>query len=178
MRPVLRSVLALAWIPLAGCVATHDGQAAARDIVRDEFPDAQEAVRSAILELNEIVARGDWEGLRAAHLESPKFSDVGTSLHRSDFEEMIQAEVAAIQAMNIKQIDWRDLRVDVFGDVAVSTVFPVYSGMDEDGGAIDVEAVVTFVHVSTPEGWKIAHEHVTLVEEGVPTLPSSREPAN
>ena len=165
MKQALASLGAATAILFLGCTGeSASGGPSTRDIVHDEFPEAQNAVREAIHGLNDIIARGDWDGLRKAHLESPKFSDVGGSMHRSDFEEMIEAEVTALEALNRPQVEWRELKIDVFGDVTVSTVFPRFTGTDETGKPVILEFVVTFVHVKTLDGWKIAHEHVSEIE--------------
>jgi ketosteroid isomerase-like protein len=114
-----------------------------------------------MLALKDIGRRHDWDGLRAAHLEGSKFSEIGAGLERNDFEEMIAGEIARMSAVQDLSIDWRELKIDVFGDVAVATSFPLYTWTDENGETGELERRATMVYVKTTDGWKIAHEHLS-----------------
>ena len=149
----------------AGCAnSTVTDTSVGHNIVTYEFPDAQEAIRAEMLSLQDIGRRRDWEALRIAHLESPKFSDFGAGMERSDFDEMLATEITAISGLDDFAIDFRDLRIDVFGDVAVATSFPIYTGSNSNGEKIEIERRATMVYVKTADGWKIAHEHVSVPE--------------
>jgi len=149
----------------AGCASsTVADTGVGHDIATYEFPDAQEAIRAEMLSLQDIGRRRDWEALRTAHLEGPKFSDFGAGMERSDFDEMLANEIAAISGLNDFAIDFRELKIDVFGDVAVATSFPIYRGSDSDGAKIEIERRATMVYVKTADGWKIAHEHLSVPE--------------
>ena len=54
--------------------------------------------------------------------------------------------------------------IDVFGDVALATSFPSYTGSISNGEKIEIERRATMVYVKTTDGWKIAHEHVSVPE--------------
>ena len=75
---------------------------------------------------------------------------------------MLEREVAGLSALEEFSIDWRDLKIDVFGDVAVATAFPIYTGTSADGEKIELERRATMIYVKTPDGWKIAHEHLSV----------------
>ena len=134
------------------------------DIVKDPFPQAQEAIRAEMLALQGIGRNRDWEALRAAHLEGPKFSEFADGMQRNDFDAMLAREIAGLSTLEGFSIDWRDLKIDVFGDVAVATAFPIYTGTSADGQGIELEKRATMVYVKTSTGWKIAHEHLSVPE--------------
>jgi ketosteroid isomerase-like protein len=127
--------------------------------VDDRFPEAGAAVRAAMLRLEDLVNRRDWDGLRSSHLDSPKFTRFGQGAQRQNFDEMIADEIASLSSVKDLSIDFRDLKIDVFGDVAVARSFPLFSFKGPNGEAVELEVRSTFVFVKTPNGWKITHEH-------------------
>ena len=162
MRNLTSGLVAIALFGFAGCTSslTTDSHGAA-DIIREPFPEAQADIREEMLALNDIGRRHDWDGLRAAHLEGPKFSEIGTGFERNGFEEMIAVEIAGVSATQDLSIDFRDLKIDVFGDVAVATSFPLFTWTDANGEKGESQVRATMVYVRTPGGWKIAHEHLS-----------------
>jgi ketosteroid isomerase-like protein len=155
----------LVWVRAAdGWRIAHENINVIVDIIQDPFPEAQEAVRAAILSLEGIGRSRDWEALRAAHLEGPKFTDFGTGMRRHDFEQMLATEIAGISGMDDFSADFRDLKIDVFGNVAVATSFPIYTGTSANGEKIEIERRATMIYVETRDGWKIAHEHLSKPE--------------
>ena len=165
MRDLTSGLVAIALLGFAGCVSSPvDESHEAADIISDSFPEAQAAIRAEIEALNDIGGRRDWEALRAAHLEGPKFSEIGNDFERNGFEEMIAAEIAGVSAAQDLSIEFQDLKIDVFGDVAIATSFPVYSWAEGDGERGEAQVRATMVYVRTADGWKIAHEHVSSPE--------------
>ena len=165
MRIELPLRLTEVWVNTdAGWKIAHEHATQAPDIVRDPFPMDQAAIRAAILSLSDIGRNRDWEALRVAHLEGPKFTDFGAGMERHDFDQMLATEIAALSGMDDFSADFRDLKIDVFGDVAVATSFPIYTGRNANGEKIEIERRATMVYVKTPAGWKIAHEHLSVPE--------------
>ena len=147
-----------------GWKIAHEHNTPAPDIIHDSFPEAQAAIRAEMLALNDIGPNLDFDALRAAHLQSPKFSDFGDGLERHDFDQMIAAEIAAVSVLKDLSIDFRDLKIDVFGDVAIATSFPHYAWTNEDGKRDGMNRRATMVYVKTADGWKIAHENLSALE--------------
>ena len=112
-----------------------------------------------MLSLDDIVNQRDWDALRALHLDSEKFTKFGSGSQRQGFDEMIAEEIAAASAARDVSIDQRNLKIDVFGDVAVATCTPLFSFTNAEDEAVKLEARSTMVWVKTVDGWKIAHEH-------------------
>ena len=148
----------------AGWKIAHEQGTPANDIVSNRFAMDQAAIRAEMEALDDAVNRGDWDDLRSAHLPGPKFSKLRLGSGRQNFDEMIAEETANLSATHDFSIDWRDLRIDVFGDVAVATALPVYSWNQANGESTAIEALATMVWVKTAEGWKIAHEHNTRMD--------------
>ncbi len=162
MRDLASGLVAIALLGFAGCASSPlDDSHEAADIIRDPFLEAQATIRAEMLALNDIGRLRDWDGLRAAHLEGSKFSEIGTGFERNDFEEMIAAEIAGVSALQDLSIDFRDLKIDVFGDVAVATSFPHYTWTEANGKRGGMQRRATMVYVNTADGWKIAHEHLS-----------------
>ncbi len=157
MKDLWSAVAAIVLLGLSGCTGSPT-----RDIVRDSFPEAEAAIRAEMLALNDI--DNDWDALRAAHLQGPKFTDFGAGFERHDFEEMIAAEIAAVSSVKDLAIDFRDLKIDVFGDVAIATSFPHFTWTNENGERDGMHRRATMVYVKTADGWKIAHEHLSAPE--------------
>ena len=72
---------------------------------------------------------------------------------------MIAEEIAALSVLQNFAIDFRELKIDVFGDVAVATSFPLYTWTDANDEKVELGVRSTMVWVKTAAGWKIAHEH-------------------
>jgi ketosteroid isomerase-like protein len=165
MKRLWSGVTAIVLLGVCACRSTPATKATeGADIVSDPFPEAQEAIRAEVLALEEVGRSRDWEALRAAHLEGPKFTGFGAGLERHDFEQMLTAEIAALSGIDDFSTDFRDLKIDVFGDAAVATSFPIYTGTSASGEKIKIERRATMVYVRTPSGWKIAHEHLSISE--------------
>lgn len=162
MRNLTSGLVAIAMLGFAGCASSPPPEShEVADIIRDSFPEAQAAIRAEMLGLGDIGRRLDWDGLRAAHLGGSKFSEIGAGFKRNDFEEMIAEEIAGVSALQDLSIDFRDLKIDVFGDVAVATSFPLYTWTDANGEKGELQVRATMVYVKTADGWKIAHEHLS-----------------
>ena len=161
------TVVAFALIGLASCLGSPPTEPEeAREILREEFPEAQAAVRAALLELTEHARRHDGDGQRSAHLDSPKFSRFGGGgLARQDFEETVAEEIAAFSKLYDLSTEFPEMRVDVFGEVAILTSLVSFSATDESGKPVEAGARLTLVYVDTPDGWKIVHEHVSAPAE-------------
>ena len=101
--------LTLALIGLASCASSSRTEPdAQRDLAHDQFPEAQAAIRAEMLALDDTVNRGDWDGLRSAHLSGPKFSKLKVGHGRQDFDEMIADELSALSTVENFSIEWRE----------------------------------------------------------------------
>ncbi len=143
-----------------GCVSTPS-QTGKRDIVHDRFPEAEEEVRATMRKIHQDVVTGYVGALRSHHLNSPKFSKFGPRKHeRQTVEETNESEASFFTSITNFTIDPKDMKVDVFGDVAVVTYYP-HVTFKKDEKKMTGNGRQTVVFVKTTEGWLIAHEHGT-----------------
>lgn len=147
----------IAFQMAAGWASTPT-QASSRDIVNDPFPDVREEVLATMRKIHQDVVSGNVGALRFHHLNSPKF---GPRKHeRQTFEETSASEVSFFTSITDFTVDPKNMKVDVFGDVAVMTYYP-HVTFKKDGKKMKGNGRQTIVFVKTTEGWLIAHEHGT-----------------
>jgi len=130
------------------------------DPARDAFPEEQVEVAEALGEVMDAARRKDADRLDGLHLYGPKFTkfDDWEPLDRQDAETARKIERDALASLKAFRPSVRDLKVDVFGPVAVATfVFP-YEIETAEGKSL-VKARSTIVFVRDRGRWKIAHEH-------------------
>ena len=147
-------VVALATMQLLGCASTPK-----YDLAHHPFPEAQTEVREALWAMIRDAEGGDVIGSREAHLDSEKFTRFGTRRYeRQNLEQCIESETANLNSLEDFKYEPRELKIDVFGDVAVVTYYPHYTAI-KNGQAIQRSGRQTLVYVRTGDDWKIAHEH-------------------
>jgi hypothetical protein len=99
--------------------------------------------------------------LESYHAFGPKFTkfDDFEPLERQDGATTRRLEREAI--LGVKEFDPRlvDLKVDVFGPVAVTTFVMDYRVVDDEGERHSFRARATMVLAKEPSGWLIVHEH-------------------
>ena len=143
-----------------GCISTPT-HPVHRDIVHDPFTEAKEEILATVLRIHQDAESGNVGALRFHHLNSPKFSKFGPRKHeRQTFEETSESEASFFTSITDFKIDPKNMKVDVFGDVAVVTYYP-YVTFKKDGKKMKGRGRQTVVFVQTTEGWLIAHEHGT-----------------
>ena len=160
---VWKGGIAVVLLPVfSACSSTPATTTMEVDIVRDTFPEAQEAVRESLLALDDI---RDRDGLLSVHVQGSKFSQMDIERGRTGFDEMLAEETAFVTAVRDGSIEWRDLKIDVFGDVAVVTSLPRFTLTFENGATAQLDLVSTLVWVRTADGWKIAHENNNAIPD-------------
>ncbi len=99
--------------------------------------------------------------LESYHAFGPKFTkfDDFEPLERQDAETTRRLEREAI--LGVREFDPRlvDLKVDVFGAVAVATFVMEYRVVDDEGQRHTFRARATIVLAKEESGWLIVHEH-------------------
>jgi ketosteroid isomerase-like protein len=133
---------------------------AADDILLDAFAIEQEQVEGTLHDIMDAVQCKDFARLAAHHLYSPKFTkfDDFEPLDRQDATAAQRAEEEGLGGVENFRYRLDDLKIDVFGPVAIATFVFDY-GFDADGGAMSVRARSTMVFVRDNRAWRIAHEH-------------------
>ena len=132
-----------------------------RDILTNPFPEAQAAITARLDEVLDACELKDFDRLAAYHLAGPKFSkfDELDPLDRQDDETAMRSEVAAFSAIDDLDAHADDLKIDVFGPVAVATcVFRASFRMGGEQRSGRTRTTLVFVDAGDG-GWLIAHEH-------------------
>ena len=145
----------LAVLPLIGCASL-----AKRDLAHDPFPEAQTEIRAVLETIIHDAETANVDGLREVHLESDKFTKFGGGevYERMNYAECVESEAAAVTSVQEYRSEAKDLKIDVFGNVAVVTYYP-YRVVKKDGKVLRYSARQSLVFLKTRNGWRIVHEH-------------------
>ena len=123
---------------LSACVRVESNQ---EDIIKDPFPAAQAEIQGVIDSIVKDAEDADIEGLKAAHLESEKFSKFGPrNFERQDVSSTNATEEA------------------FFSSIAT---YYAHVSFTQNGEEKTGRGRQTFVFLNTEDGWKLVHEHGT-----------------
>jgi ketosteroid isomerase-like protein len=133
---------------------------------RSAPPSADDARGQIEVRLHEILAAAeqkDFERLDGYHLYGPAFSRFsGSSSARLDADATRRLEHAALGSIEGLKTRMDDLKIDVFGDVAVATFILDYSFQAGDK-PVHAKERSTLVMVEERGEWRIAHEHLSTI---------------
>lgn len=131
------------------------------EIIHEPYLSAQEEITQVINSIVRDAGEANIEGLKSAHLESAKFSKFGPrNFNRQDVKSTNETEAAFFGSISNYKQEVRDLKIDVFDDVAVATYYPHVTYV-LNGEEIRGSGRQTFVFLRTQDGWKLVHEHGT-----------------
>ena len=87
---------------------------------------------------------------------------------RQNSEEAFVYEQAAFANISDYNYSIDELRIDLFGDVAIATFYLSYSGMfvndySFEGSPVRARTRVTMALARTPKGWRMVHEHLSRI---------------
>lgn len=131
------------------------------DILTARFPEAQAAIAARLDEILDACRAKDFERLAAYHLSGPKFSkfDDVEPLDRQDDEIGMRSEVEQFSAIDDLDAHLDDLKIDVFGPVAVVTgTFRAAFQVQGDRQSSRTRSTVVLVDAGD-RNWLICHEH-------------------
>ena len=132
-----------------------------RSLQAEGTPEAQAELREVIQTIVDDDMKANIEGLQAIHLKSDKFTKFGPrEFDRQDVASADESEAAFFSSVEDLTMEVKDLKIDVFGDVAVATYYPHVTFV-RDGEKTSTSGRQTLVFLKTPGGWKIVHEHGT-----------------
>jgi len=119
----------------------------------------EEELRTVIKKIWADAVAGDLESLSAIHFDSPKFSKFGPRIaKRQDVKSTNETETEHVLSISDASFELDDIKVDIFGDVAVTTFYNNYS-FTKNNIRTEGKGRVTLVFLKTEKGWKIVHEH-------------------
>jgi hypothetical protein len=130
-------------------------------ILTEPYPSEQLEVERRLEDIMSAARRQAIHELESYHAFGTKFTkfDDFEPLERQDGQTTRRLEREAILGM--KEFDPRlgDLKVDVFGPVAVTTFVMDYRVVDGEGERHSFRARATMVLAKEESGWLIVHEH-------------------
>ena len=131
------------------------------DVVHEMYPEAQAAVAARVQEILDAVNAQDLDRLDAHHLWGPKFSkfDDGEPFERQDAETTRQIERELVAAATAIAFQAENMKVDVFGPVAVATFILDWSATMPNDQEYAARSRATLVLVDDGGEWKMVHEH-------------------
>jgi ketosteroid isomerase-like protein len=161
----IAAVLILALV-VAGCASARTGASRAANLEER----ARAEIERRVLEVLEACEAKDFARLESYHLYGPKFSRFSdSSPARLGAEATRQAERDGLAAISALRMEAEGLKVDVFGDTGVATFILRY-GFDSGGQSVRRSDRTTLVLVRDGGEWRIAHEHLSPINEGQPHL--------
>jgi ketosteroid isomerase-like protein len=140
-------------------------------ILTEAYPTEQLEVERRLEDIMSAARRRAVDQLESYHAFGPKFTkfDDFEPLERQDAETTRQLEREAI--LSVEEFDPRvlDLKVDVFGPIAVTTFVMDYRVVADEGERHSFRARATMVLAKEGDGWLIVHEHFSpFVENSSP----------
>jgi ketosteroid isomerase-like protein len=130
-------------------------------ILTEAYPTEQLEVERCLEDIMSAARRRAVDQLESYHAFGPKFTkfDDFEPLERQDAETTRRLEREAI--LSVKEFDPRvlDLKVDVFGPIAVTTFVMDYRVVAAEGERHSFRARATMVVAKDGGRWLIVHEH-------------------
>lgn len=134
------------------------------DIVKDEYPEAEAEIKEVLEGIFKSINDKDADKLISYHVYGPKFTEFRNDGPRLDSQGNEEYERGLVGAVSAFDHNLGDLKIDVFGDVAVVT-FEADFRPTIEGEINQIWANVTLVFVNVDNTWKITHEHFTQFEK-------------
>ena len=129
------------------------------DLVNDEFPESEEAIKKTMDSIAQSVMDGDIDRLISFHAYSPKFTEFKNGEPRNGGQENEEFERNIFGSVTeIVKFDMNDMQVAVFGDVANVTLHSDFQLKFREDLAV-VNEQISLLFVDTKDGWRIVHEH-------------------
>ncbi len=132
-----------------------------QSIVTEPYPSEQLEVERRLEDIMSAARRQAVDELESYHAIGPKYTkfDDFEPLERQDGETTRRLEREAI--LGVTEFDPRlvDLKVDVFGPVAVTTFVMDYVVVDDEAERHSFRARASMVLAKDDSGWLIVHEH-------------------
>jgi ketosteroid isomerase-like protein len=160
MRTLVYVVLScfVVIVGITSCLSNRPDQ---EELLSEPYLSVQEEITEVINSIIKDAEEANIEGLKSAHLESVKFSKFGPrNFNRQDVTRTNETETAFFGSITNYKQEVRDLKIDVFDDVAVATYYPHVTYV-LNGEEKQVSGRQTFVFLNTQDGWKLVHEHGT-----------------
>jgi len=119
----------------------------------------EKELRQVVVKVWEDANNSNIPELKAAHLNSPKFTKFGPRhAERQDVTQTNKTETEHFLSIKDATLIIEDLKIDIFDNVGIATFYNNYSFIKNDN-RVQGKGRVTLAFLRTEEGWKIIHEH-------------------
>ena len=158
MKKTYRLLTTFIFIFLASCTSYMDEQG---DLINDSILKARAEIREVIKSIVRNAETANLEGLKNAHFLSDRFTKFGPRrFDRQNVKNANESESEFFGSISNFKQEVRDLKIDIFDDIAIATYYP-YVSFVQDGVEKMRNGRQTLVFLKTNNGWKIIHEHGT-----------------
>lgn len=128
------------------------------DLINNTFPESQAEIQTVLDGIFASIQEGDADRLISYHVYGPKFTEFRDSQFRFGSAENEEYERGFVGAISGFDYSLDDLKINVFGDVAVVT-FHADFRPTLDGEVHQIWGSTTLVLIKVDNEWKITHEH-------------------
>ena len=128
------------------------------DLLNNEFPESKAEIQTVLDGIFKSIHEGNADKLIEYHVYGPKFTEFRDSEHRFGSADNEAYERGFVGAISGFDYDLEDLKINVFGDVAVVT-FHANFRPTIGGDVLQIWGSTTLVFVKVDGDWKITHEH-------------------
>ncbi|MEE9364009.1 MAG: nuclear transport factor 2 family protein [Cellulophaga sp.] len=128
------------------------------DILNDTFLESQAEIKQTVIDLFTSVQKLDADALISYHIYTPEFTHFKNESLRGYSTENEKGEHDFMALISEFEYDLNDLKINVFGDVAIST-FHADFRPTINGNVFQIIEQATVVWIKVDGAWKITHEH-------------------
>lgn len=149
------------WLSAGLILWTACGTRSFEDPLQDPFPGEQVEVQRTLEEVLRAAEQGELERLESYHAYGPKFTKFAeVGFQRLDAEAARRTERQGLRSLRGVRLQAEELKVDVFGPVAVATFLMGYE-LTAEQGSVAGRLRASLVFVKAGPDWKIVHEHLS-----------------
>lgn len=160
-------VIALCYFT-TGCdvnAENNEPEITATDLINDTFPEYQAELQSTLDGIFKSLQDNDADKLISYHIYGSKFTEFRDSEPRFNSQENEEFERGLVAAISGFDYELGDLKIDVFGEVAVVTFHADFRPTIGDE-LVQIWESTTLVFVRIDGEWKITHEHHSPLNVG------------
>ena len=169
MNTKLHLILTLALLYItAGCdvnAETNKAEEQHVDLITDQFEESQTEIQTVLDGIFKAIQDKDADKLISYHIYGPKFTEFRDSEKRFNSQDNEDYERGLVGAISGFDYNLGDLKINVFGDVAVVTFHADFRPTIGDD-IVQIWGSTTLVFVKVDGAWKITHEHHSPLNVG------------
>ena len=139
-------------------------------MMSDLSEDNETLIKRTVYKAFEIGKSKDLQSIQSIHYNDKRFSKFGDAppYMRMDYSEACMHEELYFASVSDYDFKIEDLRVDIFGDIAIATFLIEHTGMLVDdysftGRTMNVKSRGTMIFQKKGSVWLIIHEHFSKI---------------